>query len=67
VVEVDGGQHASEVEKDEFRDRWLREHGFRVLRFWNNEVMVNLEGVVGRILDALNRDPHPTLSQGERE
>src|SRR4051794_9730961 len=45
IVEVDGGQHA-EVRKsyDEQRDAYLHRHGYRVLRFWNNDVMANIEG-----------------------
>jgi very-short-patch-repair endonuclease len=44
VIEVDGGQHAESV-RDQWRDRWFAANGFRVLRFWNNEVLKNLEGV----------------------
>ena len=43
IVEVDGSQHCSE--KDRERDRWFEGHGFKVLRFWNNEVLKNTEGV----------------------
>ena len=45
VIEVDGGQH-SESEDDVARDRRLRDEGYRVLRFWNNEVLGNIEGVL---------------------
>ncbi len=45
VVEVDGGQHATDV-RDHERDRWLRQQGYRVLRFWNNDVLSNLTGVL---------------------
>jgi very-short-patch-repair endonuclease len=58
IVELDGGQHngsASDVKRDE----WLRAQGFVVLRFWNNEVFENLEGVVERILVQLQQ-PHPS-------
>jgi very-short-patch-repair endonuclease len=44
VIEVDGSQHA-ENDGDAMRDRWLAERRYRVLRFWNNEVMENIEGV----------------------
>jgi len=44
VVELDGGQHA-ENNRDAMRDRWLVERRYRVLRFWNNEVIENIEGV----------------------
>jgi very-short-patch-repair endonuclease len=45
VIEVDGGQHAESVE-DAVRDRYLIAEGYRVLRFWNNDVLGNLEGVL---------------------
>ena len=44
IVEVDGGQHSPEV--DGPRDAYLAKHGFRVLRFWNNDVLDNIEGVL---------------------
>jgi very-short-patch-repair endonuclease len=53
VVEVDGGQHTSQHSYDERRDAWLQQQGFRVLRFWNNEVLQNVEGVKGAIWQAL--------------
>jgi very-short-patch-repair endonuclease len=59
VVEVDGGQHA-ESSRDQRRDRWFSEQGFRVLRFWNNEVLGNLEGVLTVIAAELSgAPPHP--------
>ena len=57
VVEADGGQHA-ESSYDEARDRHLRSFGWRVLRFWNNEVLANPEGVAGTILAALSDADH---------
>jgi len=67
IVEVDGGQHADSIEYDSTRDEWLRGEGYRVLRFWDNEVFGNLEGVLRTIRDAL-LTPHPDpLPQGERE
>ncbi len=53
VIEVDGGQHAGRMEEDAARTQWLEERGFRVLRFWNNEVQENLEGILSRILEEL--------------
>jgi very-short-patch-repair endonuclease len=53
IVEVDGGQHADST-SDVVRDRWLAEHRYRVLRFWNNDVMANTDGVVETIAAALN-------------
>ena len=46
VIEVDGGQHAIEKDKDVERDAYLTRNGFKVLRFWNNEVLENIEGVL---------------------
>ena len=52
VIEVDGGQH-SESRRDEVRDRYLRAKGYRVMRFWNNDVLSNMEGVLTVIDEAL--------------
>jgi very-short-patch-repair endonuclease len=56
VVEVDGGQH-SESARDEVRDRYLRAQGYRVMRFWNNDVLSNIEGVLSVIDEALRESP----------
>jgi very-short-patch-repair endonuclease len=53
IVEVDGGQHATDP-RDAGRDRWLAERGYRVLRFWNNDVLANTEGVLEAIAAALS-------------
>ena len=58
VVELDGGQHAEEVAADHKRSRFLEEQGYRVLRFWNHDVLGNTDGVLERIAEALS-DPHP--------
>ena len=59
VVEVDGGQHA-ESARDATRTAYLEDQGYRVIRFWNNEVMGNLEGVIDAIALALTSTPPPT-------
>jgi very-short-patch-repair endonuclease len=59
VIEVDGGQHGVDVAYDERRTMYLEKHGFRVLRFWNNEVLENPEGVCLKILEVLAAPPHP--------
>ena len=66
VIEVDGGQHA-ESAADIERDTWLRERGFRVLRFWNHEVLTNNAGVAAVIFEALQGPPPrlPRASRGE--
>jgi very-short-patch-repair endonuclease len=53
VVELDGSQHAEQAEKDQWRTRMLAGHGYRVLRFWNEEVLTNIDGVVESILQEL--------------
>jgi primosomal protein N' (replication factor Y) len=58
IVEVDGGQH-SESDDDKARDAFLLNKGWRVLRFWNNDVLQNRDGVLQTILAAL---PPPQLS-----
>ncbi len=61
VVELDGGQHAIEKEKDKRRDLWLKEEGYEVLRFWDNEVFENLEGVLEvRKTRLLSPSPNPS-------
>ncbi len=45
IIELDGGQHL-ENKEDKLRDRWLEEQGYEVLRFWDNEVFMNIEGVL---------------------
>jgi very-short-patch-repair endonuclease len=52
VVEVDGGQHAGSFQ-DRRRDRWLAANNFRMLRFWNNDVLSNLEGVLTLLAETL--------------
>lgn len=67
VVELDGGQHAERADHDERRTRLLESEGYQVLRFWNNAVFENLEGVLQTISDALQtrlqkpekKDPPP--------
>jgi very-short-patch-repair endonuclease len=60
VIEVDGGQHATEP-RDKLRDQWLTARRYRVLRFWNNDVVGNMEGVLETIAAALSAEtpPHP--------
>jgi very-short-patch-repair endonuclease len=55
VVEVDGGQHNTQVAYDEQRTAWIEEQGFRVLRFWDHEVMQNIEAVKEAIWQAMEQ------------
>ena len=68
IVELDGGQHADQVVYDERRTQQLQAMGCRVLRFWNNDVLLDIESVLTVILDALaSPAPHPNpLPAGER-
>jgi very-short-patch-repair endonuclease len=59
VVELDGGHHAEQSSADQQRTRVIEDCGFRVLQFWDNEVIENLEGVLERISEAIER-PHPS-------
>jgi very-short-patch-repair endonuclease len=53
IVELDGGQHASATRYDAVRTSFLETEGFRVIRFWNNDVMSNINGVLQRIAEEL--------------
>ncbi len=63
IVEVDGGQHADEKYGDVERDAWLTSQNFRVLRYWNNQVLKELDAVLEDIERALiaTPPPHPGL------
>lgn len=54
VIEVDGGQHAGNRAADDQRTAWLEANDYRVLRFWNNDVLQNTDGVIEAIRDALD-------------
>ncbi len=54
IVEVDGGQHFENRANDEKRTRFLETRGFRVLRFWNNEVLTDIDAVLERISQTLD-------------
>jgi very-short-patch-repair endonuclease len=60
VIELDGGQHSSQAEYDSSRTGFLRAKGYRVIRFWNNDVLANLDGVTTVIAKALADRPSPT-------
>jgi very-short-patch-repair endonuclease len=60
---ADGGQHG-ESPRDQVRDAWLAERGYRVLRFWNHDILGNAEGVVQVIAKAMET-PHPPAA-GQR-
>ena len=60
VIEVDGSQHMENSEYDTRRTDWLESEGYRVLRFWDNDVLTNIEGVYWRIMESLaGKAVHP--------
>jgi very-short-patch-repair endonuclease len=60
IVEIDGSQHADELERDNSRTERLRDAGYNVLRFWNHEISSEIDTVIQRIADALEK------SRGQR-
>ena len=56
AIELDGGQHAIRTEADAARTEALAQRGYRVIRFWNNDVLANPEGVAAAIMEALGQD-----------
>jgi very-short-patch-repair endonuclease len=63
IIECDGGQH-NESATDSQRDAWLREQGFKILRFWNHDILNNTESVLTKILTTL--DPLSPRGRGAR-
>ncbi len=57
IIEVDGGQHSGKMSYDAERDTWLKGQGFNILRFWNNEIFEEIEGVKEVIARALSSFP----------
>jgi len=64
IVEIDGGQHDHASPQESERTAFLQTEGYRVLRFWNNEVLANLDGVYTRITEALGHTPSPLRGEG---
>jgi adenine-specific DNA-methyltransferase len=72
IVELDGGQHTESMIEDLERTRYLARGGFRVVRFWNDEVLLQTEAVLESILEALiqacpHPDPLPQAGEGEQQ
>jgi len=63
VIEVDGGQHDWQQEEDRQRTEFIERQGFRVIRFWNNDVLERIEGVVMEIERVLAALPSPNPSR----
>lgn len=53
IIELDGGQHAQQSSQDEYRSMYLRRQGFTVLRFWNDQVLLEMDSVLEEILRSL--------------
>jgi very-short-patch-repair endonuclease len=62
IIELDGGQHAlrAEMENDSRRDQWFESQGYTVLRFWDNEILANVQGVLEVIWKHCSN--HPPLN-----
>jgi len=72
IIELDGGQHTGQVEYDEKRSAWLQDHGYRILRFWNHDVLKMPDVVMSKILEQIEAEripPHlgPLPRWGEDE
>ena len=67
VIEIDGGQHTEDTENDAARTARLEARGFKVIRFWNDNVLRNLEGVLTSIQDALRESGFGELEGAEAE
>ncbi len=72
IIELDGGEHATRTSEDANRTMILEAMGYLVLRFWNNDVLQNIDGVLEEIVNTLaqhrSETPHPDpLPTGERE
>jgi very-short-patch-repair endonuclease len=70
IVELDGGQHQDRTDYDQGRDDWLQSEGYVVLRYWNNDVMTNVQGVledisrVAGVVAEASPSPQPLPPQG---
>ncbi|MGH8398581.1 MAG: endonuclease domain-containing protein, partial [Gammaproteobacteria bacterium] len=64
VIEVDGGKHMSQLDKDESRTNWLHSQGFAVLRFWNHEVLIETQAVIETIRTHLILSPLSLKGRG---
>jgi very-short-patch-repair endonuclease len=64
VIELDGGQHGWQQASDQSRTRFVEAAGYRVLRFWNNDVLANLDGILQQIRCVLPPTPDPSPQGG---
>jgi len=61
IVELDGGQHAEQASADQIRTNFLEAAGYCVVRFWNHQVLDQMDAILEKIVRLLS-DPHPSLS-----
>jgi len=64
VIEADGGQHNGDA-ADQERDDWLKAEGYRVMRFWNNDILQSTDAVLEEIFKAVSPSPCPSPLKGE--
>ena len=55
IIELDGSQHLAQQERDEERTRYLQSQGYKVIRFWNNDVMNDIDSVITAIYSVLEQ------------
>ena len=61
IVELDGGQHAEQTAADQIRTRFLEADDYRVVRFWNHQVLEQMDAILEELVRLVS-DPHPSLS-----
>ena len=59
IIECDGSQHLAQEKKDQKRDQWFQGQGYRVLRFWDNDVLQNTSGVLEKVYQICKESPSP--------
>ena len=59
IIELDGSQHLEQVEYDEERTKYLESLGYKIIRFWNNDVMNHIDSVILAIIHAMENNTNP--------
>jgi very-short-patch-repair endonuclease len=68
VIEIDGGEHFRRAKADAIRTKWMEAKGYRVIRFWNSQVLGKVEAVLEEMARSLNSGRHPSpLKERERK
>lgn len=63
IIELDGGQHIENADYDKKRSEFLQKKGYKILRIWNDEVFVNIDGILEAILNLLEEEPKSHLQE----